>query len=80
MEKKITTLIEEEVFKQAKRLAVKEGRPLSHVIQDALVSYLSDRLPVPKKREDAYQLFCKRPMRISREQFMEIIGNEANTL
>lgn len=77
MKKKIGIVIEEEVIRHAKRRAAEEGRPLSDVIQDALVSYLSDKVPDPKKRENAYQLFCGQPMRISRKQLKKI--TEADT-
>jgi hypothetical protein len=77
MKKKVGTLIDEEIIRHAKRRAVEEGRPLSDVIQDALVSYLSDKVPDPKKRENAYQVFCGQPMRISRKQFKEILEEDA---
>ena len=77
MKKKVGTLLDDEVIRHAKRRAAEEGRPLSDVIQDALVSYLSDKAPDPKKRENAYQLFCGQPMRISRKQFKEILEEDA---
>lgn len=76
MKRKIGTLLEEEVIKLVKRRAADEGRPLSDVIQDALVSYLNNKLPDPKKREAAYELFCERPMRISKDQLKEILEED----
>ena len=73
MKKKIGTLLEEEVLKLAKHRALEEGRPLSDVIQESIVHYLSNRVPDPKKKERAYQIFCGRPMRISKQQFREIL-------
>jgi len=77
MKKRVSILIEEEVIGQAKRLSVKEGRPLSYVIQDALISYLSRKRTDPRTREKAYQLFCERPMHLSRKQFKEILKEES---
>ena len=77
MKKRVAILIKEEVIRRAKRRAAEEGKTLSDVIQDALVSYLSDKVPDAKKRENAYQLFCGQPMRISREQLKKI--TEADT-
>ena len=77
MKKRISILIEEEVISQAKRIAVKEGKPLSDVIQDALISYLSRKRTDPRTREKAYQLFCERPMRLSRTQFNELLKEES---
>ena len=76
MKKRLNIFIEVEVIGRAKRLAVKEGRSLSDLTQDALVSYLSKKVPDPKKRGNAYQLFCGQPMCISRKQFKEILKEE----
>ncbi len=77
MKKRIIILIEEEVIRQAKRLAAKEGRTLSNVIQDVLVFYLRANSLDYKKRLKAYKLFCGQPMRINKEQFKEILKEES---
>ena len=69
MKQKIGTLIEEDIMRLAKRRAVEEGRPLSDLIQDALVQYLRKEAATPKERKMAYQLFCERPMKIPRSNF-----------
>jgi hypothetical protein len=76
MKRKVTTLIEEEVIKLARRRAAEEDRPLSRLIQDALVAYLGRRASDPKKREDAYRTFCEQPILITRDQFEEILKEE----
>jgi hypothetical protein len=79
MKKRLSILIGEEVIGRAKRLAVKEGRPLSDVIQDALLVYLNREGPDPQKRKNAYQVFCEQPMRITKQQLktiLEVDGNE----
>jgi hypothetical protein len=77
MKQKVGTLIEEDVLRRAKRRAAGEGRPLSDLIQDALESYLTDRLVEPAKREAAYQLYCERPMKLSTEQFRSVLEEDA---
>ena len=77
MKQKVGTILEEEVLRRAKRKALEEGRPLSDVIQDALESYLSQDRPEPAKRDAAYQLFCERPMRLSKEQFRAVLEEDA---
>ena len=76
MKRKVGTLLEEEVFKLAKHRALEEGRRLSDVIQESIVHYLSNKVPDPKKRERAYHIFCERPMRISKQQFKEILEED----
>jgi len=76
MKRKVGTLIEEDVMKLARRRAADEDRPLSDLIQDALVTYLSRRAPDPKKRERAYMKFCEEPIRITKDQFEEILTED----
>jgi len=73
MRKRVNTLMEEEVIKQAKRLAAEQGRSLSDVIHDALVLYLSTKVPEHKERLKAYRFFCERPIRIKKRQLKKIL-------
>jgi hypothetical protein len=77
MKQKVGTLLEEDVLRRAKRRAAGEGRPLSDLIQDALETYLTDRVVEPAKRDAAYQLYCERPMKLSTEQFKAVIEEDA---
>jgi len=52
----------------AKRRAAEERRPLSDLIQDALVQYLRKQAATPKERKIAYHLFCEQPIKIPSEQ------------
>ena len=76
MKQKIGTLIEENIMRLAKRRAAEEGRPLSDLIQDALVHYLRKEAATPKEREMAYHLFCERPMKIPPEQLRHILEED----
>jgi hypothetical protein len=77
MKQKIGTLIEEDIMRLAKRRAAEEGRPLSDLIQDALVQYLSPDAASAKEREMAYHLFCERPLKLSPEQFRQVLEEDA---
>ena len=77
MKRKVGTLIEEDVIKLAKRRAVEENRPLSDLIQDALVAYLRNKVPEPRIREAAYRAYCEHPIRLSRKQFKEVLKEDA---
>ena len=77
MKQKVGTLIEEDIMRRAKRRAADEGRPLSDLIQDALATYLSDRVVEPAQREAAYHLFCERPMKLTPSQFKAILEEDA---
>ena len=76
MKQKIGTLIEEDIMRLAKRRAVEEGRPLSDLIQDALVQYLRKDAAMPKERKMAYHLFCERPMKIPPEQLRYVLKED----
>ena len=49
MKKRVGIFIEEEIIRRAKRRVAEEGRLLGDLIRDALVLYLSDKAPDPKK-------------------------------
>jgi hypothetical protein len=76
MKQKIGTLIEEDIMRRAKRRAAEEGRPLSDLIQDALVQYLSPDAASAKEREMAYHLFCERPFKLTPEQFRDLLEED----
>lgn len=73
MKQKVGTEIEADILRRAKRQADDEGRPLSDLIQDALEEYLAAGKPPADRREAAYHLFCELQMRISPEQFREVL-------
>jgi hypothetical protein len=77
MKKKVGTLLEQDVLRRAKRRAADEGRPLSDLIQEALENYLLSRAVEPARRESAYQLFCERPMKLTRAQFKAVLEENA---
>ena len=60
----------------AKRRAAEERRPLSDLIQDALVQYLRKEAATPKERNIAYQLFCEQPMKIPSEQLRFLLEED----
>ncbi|GJL54155.1 MAG: hypothetical protein NPIRA02_12870 [Nitrospirales bacterium] len=73
MKQKLGTLIEEHVMRLAKRRAAEEGRPLYELIEDALTQYLNGGAASANEREMAYQVFCERPLKLSRAQFRHIL-------
>jgi hypothetical protein len=76
MKQKIGTLIEEDIMRLAKRRAAEEGRPLSDLIQDALVQYLSPGAASAKEREMAFHLFCERPFKLTPQQFRDLLEED----
>ena len=76
MKQKIGTLIEEEIMRLAKRKAAEEKRPLSELIQDAIVRYLRKEAATAKERQIAFSLFCERPMKIPRRQLRYILEED----
>ncbi len=77
MKRKVGTLIEDEVMRLAKRRAAEEGRPMSDVIQDALIRYLHAGAAHPKEREAAYNLFCNNPFKLTPKQFRQVLEEDA---
>ena len=77
MKQKIGTVIEEDIMRLAKRRAAEEGRPLSDLIQEALVQYLSPGAASVKERAVAYHVFCERPLKLRPEQFRQVLEEDA---
>lgn len=80
MKQKTGTLLERSIIRLAKRRAGKEGRPLSDLIQDAIVHYLRKFTAMPNERKRAYQLFCERPMKIPPEQLRYVLEEDISGL
>ena len=76
MKKKIDIFIEEDLIRQANRLAIKESRSLSDLIQKALVFYLKTETPDPIGRLKAYKVYCEQPIRISKKQLKKIMERD----
>jgi hypothetical protein len=69
-------MIEEGVLQLANRRATEEKRPLNDLIEDALISYLSRRTSIVGDPEAAYRVFCEQPMKISNDQFKQLLGED----
>ncbi|HZD41952.1 MAG TPA: hypothetical protein VE131_14610 [Terriglobales bacterium] len=76
MKQKIGTLIEKDIMRLAKRRAAEEGRPLSDLIQDALVQYLTPDAASAREREMAYHVFCQRPFKLTPDQLRQILEED----
>lgn len=76
MKEKVEILIEEEVVALANSRAVEDDRPLSDLIEDALVAYLSRKVPDRKKSEEAYKTFCEQPIQMSPAQFEHLLKED----
>lgn len=72
--------IEEDTVQLAKRKAAAERRPLSDLIQDAIVQYLRKEAVTPKERKMAFRLFCERPMKIPGGQLRYVLEEDMRNL
>jgi hypothetical protein len=64
-------------MQRAKQLAAKEGRPLSHLLRDALESNLASKAVEPATREAAYLIFCERPIRLTDKHLETVLEEDA---
>lgn len=79
MKKKIGTLLEEEILKQAKARAHRDGRALADVIQDALDQYLHGA----NSNEDsvrAAEKFCSHGVSLRLDEIDEILREDVLAL
>ena len=73
MKIKIGTQLEEEIFRDLKVAAARENKPISELIQVAVVTYLR-RQNQPTDVKNGLRRFLERPpLQISDEQFQETL-------
>ncbi len=77
MKRKVGTLIEEEIIRKAKRMAVEKGIPLSGVIQEALEAYLNGAADDPKQRLEAYRRFVGQPLKLKPAKLKAVLEADA---
>jgi hypothetical protein len=76
MKRRIGIVIEQDTMRLAKRKAAEERRPVSDLIEDALVQYLRKNLPTLEERQIAFHLFCERPMTIPASQLRYVLDED----
>ncbi len=64
------------VLRLAKETAAKEHRTLSQLIEEALAKCFPQETTTPHERKMAYELFCQRPMKLTRKQFRLILNED----
>ncbi|HEV8483035.1 MAG TPA: hypothetical protein VGK99_11455 [Acidobacteriota bacterium] len=72
MKRKIGTVLEERLFKELKKRAADEQRPLAEILHDAVVAYLQLN---PSKQESlqAWQWLNSNPIRVSDEDLQAVL-------
>lgn len=75
MKKKVGTVVEEDIFAEAKARAAREHRPLSELFQDALVVYLhagGSRTDT----ERSCKLFCSHRSMLEMDELKELLEED----
>jgi hypothetical protein len=76
MKTKLGTVLEDEVFKELKAKADKEGRAISEIIQDALLRYFHASPKEASVRLAAVDKLCSRPFNLSPQELAEILEED----
>jgi hypothetical protein len=72
MKTKIGTILEDDVIQKLKERAIKEKRPISEIIQEAISRYLTGGSEQREIRKSAVEHFCTRPFNLSANEVREI--------
>lgn len=75
MKKKIGTVLEEDILREAKARAARENRPLSDLFQEALVTYLQQDGP-RADAERSCRLFCSHRSRLDLSDLDELLDDD----
>ena len=73
MKAKIGTVLEEDILKELKERAAKDGRAISDVIQDALMRYFYATPKEETIRLQTLERLCSRPFRLTPQELGEIL-------
>lgn len=76
MKKKIGTILEEDIFVEAKTRAACERRPLSELFEEAIADYLHRGGP-RGDAEHACKLFCSHRGRLELDEINELFEEDA---
>jgi hypothetical protein len=76
MRHKIGTVLEEGTLRRLKEEAVKEQRPMSAIIEEALTSYLNGSTRHSSVRLAALERLCSRPFKLTRRQLASLLEED----
>lgn len=76
MKKKIGTVMEPDILKEAKQRAAREGRSLAEIIQNAMISYLHDDVPAGDALR-ACEKFCSHGSALDQREIDELLREDA---
>lgn len=78
MKIKIGTILEGNVVQELKEFSAKRGRPISNIVQEAIVTYLHSGGAGSKQelRLAALKRLCSRPFNIPRDAWNEIMEED----
>lgn len=73
---KIGTVLEEDVIKKIKKMALDEGRGISDIIQDAVLKYKNTADLEISKRKEAVNRFCSKPFCIYQKEVERLLNDD----
>lgn len=71
---KVGTVLDEQIYQQLKERAVKEGRTISDVIQEAIVAYNAKPVIDIEARKKALRRFSSNPFDLTRQDLEELMA------
>ncbi|GMU87145.1 MAG: hypothetical protein AMXMBFR48_23860 [Ignavibacteriales bacterium] len=71
---KVGTVLDEQIYQQLKKRAVKEGRTISDVIQEAIVAYNAKPVIDIEARKKALRRFSSNPFDLTRQDLEELMA------
>lgn len=77
MKTKIGTVLEEDILKELKERAAKDGRAISDVIQDALMRYFYATPKETTIRLQTLERLCSRPFRLTPQELGKILDENS---
>lgn len=73
---KVGTILDKEVVRIIKERALKEGRTISDIIQDAILKYSDADVVKLEIRRKAVKNFCSRPFNLKTSELNELMNED----
>ena len=74
--KKVGTLLDDTLLRQAKKRAAEEGRSLHSLIGEAISEYITHAPADREKRTAAFRTFCSQPIHLTGKQFQTVLESD----
>ena len=76
MKQNVAIMLDRELIKEVRRVAIEDGKRMRDVFAEALIRYLAERRPDRQRALRAFRVFCENPMPIAPTDLQIILDDD----